>query len=189
METNNKKIKEKNFNELFTQISLEEISNLYNVFTLLRKDFYAVTAGRQNDYNSMVGSGGGFGLFFKKPTNWCLFKKDRYTLEIIRKEQAYTLSFFPEEYKNQLLFLGSKSGRNTHKMREVELTGIQIPSGNMSFLEAKLVVECELTAITTPQPNDFYSQESKDYINEIYNDANEYRQIVFGKITSVWLKK
>lgn len=189
METNCKSFKEMNFNELFTQISPEEICNSYNVFTLVGKDFYAVTAGRQNDYNSMVVSGGGFGLFFKKPTNWCLFKKDRYTLEIIRKEQTYTLSFFPEEYKNQLLFLGSKSGRNSNKMREIELTGIQIPTGNMSFEEAKLIVECKLTAIATPQLDDFYSQESKDYINETYKDVNEYRQIVFGEITSVWLKK
>ena len=78
--------------------------------------------------------------------------------------------------RNKCSFLGSKSGRDSEKMKEVELTSIQTPSGDMSFKEARLIIECKLTAITTPNPNDFYSQESKDYINEAYKDANDYRK-------------
>ena len=178
-----------NFEQLFKQISPKEICDNFNLFDLVGKDFYAVTAGKKEHYNSMIGSGGGFGFFFKKPTSWCLFRKDRYPLEIIQKEQTYTLSVFPNEYKEQMLFLGRKSGRDSQKMKEVELTCIQTPSGNMSFKESKLIIECALTAITTPSPNDFYSQESKDYIDEAYKDANDYRSIVFGLITHVWLKK
>ena len=51
----------------------------------------------------------------------------------------------------------------------------------MSFKEARLIFECRLTALITPAPNDFCSQEAKDYINEAYKDANEYRKFVFGK--------
>lgn len=177
------------FDELFKQISPEELCDNFNIFTLVGNDFYAITAGKKEHYNSMIGSGGGFGLFFKKPSTWCLFRKDRYTLEIIQKEQTYTLSYFPNEYKEQMLFLGRKSGRDSEKMNEVELTSIQTPSGDMSFKEAKLIIECTLTAITTPNPDDFYSQESKDYINEAYKDANEYRKLVFGEITHVWIRK
>lgn len=57
-----------NFNQLFKQISPEEICDNFNVFTLVEKDFYAITAGKKEHYNSMIGSGGGLGLFFKKPT-------------------------------------------------------------------------------------------------------------------------
>ena len=178
-----------NFNELFKQIPSEDICEKFNIFTLVGKDFYAVTAGKKEHYNSMIGSGGGFGLFFKKPTTWCLFRKDRYTLELIEKEQTYTLSFFPNEYKEQMLFLGRESGRDSKKMNEVDLTSIETPSGDMTFKEAKLIVECRLTAITTPNPDDFYSQESRDYIDEAYKDANDYRKLVFGEITNVWIKK
>jgi flavin reductase (DIM6/NTAB) family NADH-FMN oxidoreductase RutF len=176
-----------NFDELFEQISPEEICD--DIFTLVGKDFYAITAGNKDHYNSMIGSGGGFGLLFRKPTTWCLLRQDRYTLELIRKQQTYTLTFFADEYREQMLFLGRKSGRESEKMKEVELTGIQTPSGSMSFKEARLVIECTLTAIMTPQPGDFYSQESKDYIDEAYKDANEYRKLVFGEITHVWVKK
>jgi flavin reductase (DIM6/NTAB) family NADH-FMN oxidoreductase RutF len=182
-------IKEMNFDQLFKQITPEEMCDNFNVFTLAGKDFYAITAGNEDHYNSMIGSGGGFGLLFKRPTTWCLLRKDRYTLEIIQKEQKYTLSYFPNENKEQMLFLGSKSGRGSDKMKEVQLSSIQTPSDNMSFKEARLIIECLLTAITTPNPNDFYSQEAKDYIDEAYKDANEYRKLVFGEITHVWVKK
>ena len=182
-------VKEMNFNQLFKQISPEEICNSYNVFRLVGIDFYAVTAGKPDHYNSMVGSGGGFGILMRKPTIWGGFRTDRYTLELIQKEQTYTLSYFPEEYKNQLLFLGSKSGRDSDKMKEVELTPVQTPSGNISYKEAKLIIECRLTQITTPNPTDFYSQDAKDFINEAYNDESDYRKYVFGEIIHVWVKK
>jgi flavin reductase (DIM6/NTAB) family NADH-FMN oxidoreductase RutF len=176
-----------NFDQLFKQISPEEIGD--NVFTLVGKVFPVITAGKEDHYNSMLASGGGLGVLFKKPTTWCIFQANRYTLELIQKEQTYTLSYFPNEYREQILFLGSKSGRDSEKMKEVELTGVQTPSGDMSFKEAGLIIECRLTQITTPNPNDFYSQEAKDYLNEAYKDANEYRKYVFGEITHVWVKK
>jgi flavin reductase (DIM6/NTAB) family NADH-FMN oxidoreductase RutF len=179
--------KEMTFDQLFKQISPEEISD--NVFTLMGKDFFALTAGKGDHYNSMIGSGGGLAVLFKKPTAWCIVRADRYTLEIIQKEQTYSLSYFPNEYRKQMLFLGSKSGRDSEKMKEVELTSVQTPSGDISFKEARLIIECKLTEITTPNPDDFYTQEAKESINEAYSEANHYRKYIFGEITHVWVKK
>ena len=171
---------------MFKQISPEEIRD--DVFTLTGRIFPVVTAGKKDNYNSMTASGGGMGMIFMKPATWCIFPENRYTLEIIKKEQAYTLSYFPDEYREQVLFLGSKSGRDSDKMKEVKLTGIQTPSGNMSFKEARLIIECKLAQVTTPSPDDFYTQEARDYIDEAYQKAKVYRQYVFGEITHVWMK-
>jgi flavin reductase (DIM6/NTAB) family NADH-FMN oxidoreductase RutF len=176
-----------NFEQLFNEVSPEDISD--NVFTLVGKDFYTVTAGNEERYNSMVGSGGGMGVLFRKPMAWSIFQQGRYTLELILKEQTYTISYFPEEYKKQMMFLGSKTGRDSNKMKEAELTGIKTPSGNMSFKEARLIFECKLLQITTPSLDDYYSQEAKDYINEMYQDPDEIRKYVFGEITHVWANK
>jgi len=175
-----------NFDKLFRLILPEEITE--NVFTLTGKDLYLITAGKADRFNSMVGSGGGWGLMFMKPSTWCFIRADRYTLEILQKEQTYTLSYFPDEYKKQMLYLGSKSGRDSEKMNEVELTSVQTPTGNMSFKESKLIIECRLTALTTGAPDDYCTQEAKDYINEAYKEANVYRKLVFGEITNVWIK-
>ena len=176
-----------NFDQLFKQISPEELSD--NVFTLVGKDFFLITAGKEDHYNSMVGSGGGFGVLFKKPTSWCLLQTTRYTLDLMEKAGTYTLSYFPNEHKEQMLFLGSKSGRNSEKMRETQLTSIQTLSGDMSFKEARLIFECRLTQLTTPTPDDFCTAEAKEYIKEAYKDVNEYRKYAFGEITHVWVKK
>jgi len=172
------------FQQLFQSIAPEFISD--NVFTLA---YSAITAGKQHHYNSMIGSGGGFGLFFKKPSTWSLLKSDRYTLELIQKEQSFTLSYFPRQYNQQALFLGSESGRNTAKMEEVELTSVQLPSGNISYAEARLILECNLTAITTPSPEDFYSPEALHYLAEAYKEPSDHRKIVFGEITHAWVKR
>ncbi len=184
--TNHVNVKEMSFDQLFKQISPEEISD--DVFTLAGKIFPVITAGKEGNYNSMTGSGGGFGMLFRKPVTWCVLRTDRFTLELIGKEQTYTMSYFPDEYKEQVLFLGSKSGKDSEKMKEVELTSVQTPSGDMSFKEARLIIECKLTQITTPAPDDFCTQEAKDYINKVYKDASDYRKYVFGEITRVWVK-
>jgi flavin reductase (DIM6/NTAB) family NADH-FMN oxidoreductase RutF len=180
-------VKEMSFDQLFKQISPEEISD--NVFTLVGKDFTVITAGKADHFNSMIGSGGGLGMLFMKPTTWCILRADRYTLELIQKVQTYTMSYFSNEFKERMLFLGSKSGRDSEKMKEVELTSVQTPSGDMSFKEARLILECKLTALTVANPDDFYTQETKDYINEAYQEANVYRKLAFGEITRVWMKK
>jgi flavin reductase (DIM6/NTAB) family NADH-FMN oxidoreductase RutF len=185
--TNHVDIKEMNFDQLFNQISPEEICD--NVFTLVGKVFPVITAGNEDHYNSMTASGGGLGMIFKKPATWCILQANRYTLEMIQKEQTYTMSYFPNEYNEQILFLGSKSGRDSKKMKEVELTSVQTPSGDISFKEARLIIECKLTQITTPNPKDFCTQEAKDYITEVYKDPNEIRKYVFGEITRIWVKK
>ena len=44
--TNPVNVKEMNFDQLFKQISPEEICD--NVFTLVGKDFYVITAGKED---------------------------------------------------------------------------------------------------------------------------------------------
>lgn len=114
-----------NFSQLFKKIPPEEIC--YDVFTLVGKILPVITAGKINHYNSMLGKGGGMGINFGKPTTWLVFHPIRYTLELILKEKSFTLTYFDDKFREQIYFLGSKSGRNSKKMEEVKLTGIQTP--------------------------------------------------------------
>ena len=176
------------FSEIFTEIAPDEIAD--NVFTLTGKDFPVVTVGNKESYNSMTASGGGLVLLFRKPSTMLLFPQKRYTLELIEKEQNYTLTYFSDEYRAQVMFLGSKSGRDSNKMQTVGLTGVETPCGSMSFQEARLIIECKLSQIVVPNfPNDFYLHEDINYLTEPYKDPSEHRRYVFGEITKVWRKK
>jgi flavin reductase (DIM6/NTAB) family NADH-FMN oxidoreductase RutF len=182
-----KNLKEMSFDELFTSISPEEITD--NVFKLVGKDFTVITAGKESHFNSMTASWGGVGILFNKPVTWCSLRANRYTLEIMKKEQTYTLSYFADEYKDQVLFFGSKSGRDTDKMKETTLTPVQTPTGDITYKEARLILECKLVELTTVSPDDFYNQEDKDFIRGGYEEAKEYHKLMFGEITNVWVRK
>ena len=176
------------FSEIFKEIAPDEIRD--NVFTLVGKDFPVVSVGNKDCYNAMTASGGGLVLLFRKPSTMLIFPQKRYTLELIEKERKYTLSYFSDEYREQVMFLGSKSGRDSDKMQAVELTGMETPDGNMSFREARLVIECKLSQMLVPNfPDDFYVQEDVDYLTEPYKDLSEHRRYVFGEITRVWQRK
>lgn len=176
----------KDFEQLFKQISPEEIED--DVFTLFGKIFPVVTVRTQEGCNSMVASGGGMAVHFRKPSVWLIFPVNRYTLQLIKKEQSYTLSFFPDSHREQFMFLGKKSGRDSDKMKEVDLTVIETPLGNMAFEEARLIIECKLTQVTTANAEDFYSEEAKEYLAKAYTEPGEIRQYVFGEIIGVWSK-
>jgi flavin reductase (DIM6/NTAB) family NADH-FMN oxidoreductase RutF len=174
------------FDQIFKQISPEEISD--NVFLLVGKIFPVVTVGTLKNCNAMVASGGGLGTLFRKPSTWCIFPSNRYTLELIEKEQTYTLSYFSDRYREQYMFFAKKSGRDCNKIQEAGLTAIETPLGNTTFAEARLIIECRLMQITTPHIDDFCSEEAKVYLAETYKDPGEIRKYVFGEITSVWVK-
>ncbi|GHT82545.1 hypothetical protein FACS1894137_01640 [Spirochaetia bacterium] len=186
-----------NFEQLFKQITPAEIFDIYNVFSLAEKEFPVVTAGKPDHFNSMIWTLSGFGIHLcasgiknhlRKPTVYGFFREDRYTLELMQREQAYTISFFPNEYKEQTFFLGKTSGRASSKMQELELTSVQTPSDNISFQEAKLILECKLTQLTTVKSEDYCSKEVQDSLNETYQEEKHYRKLAFGEITHVWIK-
>ncbi|MDR1535834.1 MAG: hypothetical protein LBU64_12200, partial [Planctomycetota bacterium] len=102
------------FAEIFGEIAPEDIAD--NVFTLVGKEWTVITAGAIPGHNSMVASFGGFGILFEKPAAWCFLRANRFTLEKIRAAGIYTMSYFPERYRNDILLFGTKSGRNSDKM-------------------------------------------------------------------------
>jgi flavin reductase (DIM6/NTAB) family NADH-FMN oxidoreductase RutF len=184
---NQSNLKAQNFEELFKEIAPEELID--NVFKLVGKDFFIVTAGKADNYNSMVGSGGGFGVLFRKPTAWCILLGTRYTLELMQKAQTYTLSYFPSEYKEKMMYFGKQTGRDTDKMKHSPLTGVQTLSGNMTFKEARLVFECKLTQVAIANTEDYLSKIDREYIEKAIAEDGERRRYVFGEITKIWERK
>lgn len=180
---------DKSFEDLYKPIAATEIPD--NVFKLVGQDYTVITAGTETEYNSMTASYGGWGQLFESPVTWCFLNASRYTLEFIKKEQTYTMSYFPEQFKEQVLFFGSKTGRESDKMKENKLTVVKTPGGNIAYKESRLIIECKLIQITETNPKDFYSEKGKAFVEKGMKDGNgkEYHKLVFGEITNVWVRK
>jgi len=180
-------IKSLSFSDLFKPIEPKEMTE--SVFTLVGEDFSVLTAGTPVHYNSMVASWGGWGILFNKPVVFSMLRANRYTLELMRQEKSYTMSFFDAEFKDDIIQFGLSSGRNSdEKMKNTKLTAVQTPAGNMVFKEAKLIVECKLIQVTTVSPDDFLVEENKKFVVDAHAEANDYHKMVYGEITSVWIR-
>lgn len=180
-------VADKSFDELFKSIDAKDIDQ--NIFKLLEENHSVITAGTDSLYNSMTASWGGWGRLYEKQVAWCTLGAGRYTLELIKKNGTYTFSFFDKAYKDQVLYLGSKTGRDSDKMKELKLTKVDTPSGNITYKEAFLVLECKLIQQSTINPADVKESEDKEFLEKAYKNVKGYHQLLIGDITKVWLRK
>ena len=84
----------------------------FNPFNKISKQWMLVTAGDTESSNTMTASWGGVGIMWGKPVATVYIRPQRYTKEFIDKNEYFTLSFLPEEYRKALNVCGSVSGRN-----------------------------------------------------------------------------
>ncbi|MCH5199422.1 MAG: flavin reductase [Oscillospiraceae bacterium] len=101
-----------------------------------------LTAGDKDGYNSMTISWGGLGTLWSKPVATVYVKPVRYTHQFMEKSDYFTVSFFSEEYRNALMLMGMKSGRNADKVKEAGLTADFLENSVM-FKEAKTTLLCK----------------------------------------------
>jgi flavin reductase (DIM6/NTAB) family NADH-FMN oxidoreductase RutF len=175
------------FEEIFTPVAPRDITG--NVFRFVGEDFTVITAGTMQDYNSMTASYGGWGILFNVPSTWCFLRANRYTLEFIRREKKYTMVYFDETYRDQVMLFGSSSGRDGDKMKRHALRAVETPGGSIAYAEARLVIECELTGITTVSPDDYLAEEGRKFVEDAFTEVKEYHKLVFGKITGAWVRR
>lgn len=159
-----------------TRIHIKHLSD--NVFKLLDDDWMLVTAGSADSYNTMTASWGCFGILWNKPIAICFIRPQRYTLEFVNRADTFTLSFYPEEYRNALNFCGSHSGRKTDKVEHMGLKPVFTETGSVYFSQARIVLECKKLYADGLNPANFIKPR---LVNEIY-PQNDFHHFFIGEI-------
>ena len=113
----------------------------WKVFEAFKKDWALVTAGKPGDFNTMTISWGGVGTLWEKDVATVYVKPVRYTHDFMEKSEFFTVSFFPEDCREDLALLGTKSGRDGDKVAETKLTPIEIGE-TVGFREASVTLLC-----------------------------------------------
>ena len=112
-----------------------------DIFAQFDKKWALLCAGTKEKHNTMTVSWGGMGTIWGKPVATVYVRTSRYTHEFMDREDYFTVSFYPEEYKKVLGVLGSKSGRDMDKMHESGLTPKTV-GDSMTFAEAEMTLVC-----------------------------------------------
>ncbi|MBQ8928418.1 MAG: flavin reductase [Oscillospiraceae bacterium] len=113
-----------------------------NPFTLIGKDWFLLSAGTPEDYNTMTCSWGALGELWGEPSVTAYVRSSRHTFGYLEKNGLFTVSVFPEGYRKALAFCGSHSGRDCDKAAETGLEPVGI-DGTVTFAQARLVLVCE----------------------------------------------
>ena len=162
----------------FTEIKPTEIKG--NPIHLIGQEWMLITAGTKQHFNTMTASWGSLGELWFKPVCFCFVRPQRYTYEFMEKTDAFTLSFFEEQYKPQLNFCGSRSGRETDKVDECGFTVREAENGSVFFEEARLVLECRKIYFQDLNPSHFLD----DSIMKNYPQKDFHRMYI-GAISRV----
>jgi flavin reductase (DIM6/NTAB) family NADH-FMN oxidoreductase RutF len=167
---------------MFEEVDIKTLRD--NLFKLLDDDWMLITAGDLGPYNTMTASWGGFGILWNREICWCVIRPQRYTFQFIEGAQAFSLSFFTEEYRRALDLCGTKSGRDIDKAEAAGLTAFESSPGVVSFTQARLIIECQKIYYQDIDPLHFLDPSiDKNYPNR------DYHRMYFGEVQRCLAKR
>ncbi len=155
-----------------------------NPFATIGKDWFLLTAGTPERYNTMTCSWGAMGVIWNDPSVTAYVRTNRHTFGFLEDEPLFTISVFPEEYRRVLSFCGSHSGRDTDKVKETGLTPAVL-DGAPTFAEAKLVFVCEKVYAQMMDESCFVLPETKD----AYYSKDPMHKMYIGRIKAVYVNE
>lgn len=161
---------------------LDAKSLTMNPFSLIGDKWMLITSGNQEKYNTMTASWGSVGVMWGKNVVFAFIRPQRYTFEFVEKEEYFTLSFYPDEYKKALSLCGKVSGRDVDKAKEANLTPIfdeQAPY----FEEANLVLVCK-KLYAQNLSSEYFCEKDLDKFYPI----KDYHKMFVGEIVKVLAK-
>ena len=173
------------------EINIKELN--INPCLEIGKNWMLISAGNKEKSNSMTASWGSLGALWDTgvdggAVSTIYVRPCRYTDSFIDKEEYYSLCFFSEEYKADLAYMGSHSGRDIDKVSHTKLH-LDYIDNVPYYKEAKLVLICEKIYKGTLSKEGFidksilekyYNSESTD----IYNN-DSLHHVYVGKIIKI----
>ena len=115
----------------------------YDVFRRFNRQHAVVAAGVPGNFNAMTLGWGMMGNIWGHPgaALTIYVRPDRYTHEFLMKYDCFTVSFFPEAQRQDVMLLGTVSGRDRDKIAMTALTPKPVGE-TVGFEEAELTFVC-----------------------------------------------
>ena len=165
------------------EISYQELC--LNPVEAFRDDWMLVTAGSApSAYSTMTVGWGHMGSLWNRPCAVVYVRPERYTKRYIDQESYFTLSWFGQAYRKELLYLGTKSGRNEDKVGHVDFHAV-FSDGSSWFEEARLVLVCRKIYAEEFHEEHFFDAKVLD---TMYPDR-QFHTAYFGEIVKIFQRE
>ena len=153
-----------------------------NVFSLIGDQWTLITAGTPDHCNTMTASWGGLGVLWRKNVAYIFIRPQRYTKEFIDAGERFTLSFYGEEHRKALAYLGKASGRDGDKIAAVGFEEERF-DGAPAFKQAQRVLVCRKLYAQPLDPGCFMPGTDCD---EACYPEKDYHTLYVGEIEAVY---
>ncbi|MFA6627808.1 MAG: flavin reductase [Bacilli bacterium] len=100
-----------------------------------------LTAGPLDDFNTMTIGWGMIGTIWGKEVFMVFVRPTRYTYEFMQRHEYFTVSFYNTNFKREMSYLGTKSGKDSNKVEEVHFVPLAIGDG-VTFKQAYETLLC-----------------------------------------------
>jgi flavin reductase (DIM6/NTAB) family NADH-FMN oxidoreductase RutF len=151
-----------------------------NVFKLLDNDWMLITAGNKESFNTMTASWGTFGILWNKPIAIGFIRPHRFTFEFVNKAEYFTLTFFTEQHRETLNYIGSHTGRTSDKIKDTGLHILTTEHGSIYYSEARLVMECKKLYVDDLKEENFVIN---SLVKDIY-PSKDFHRFFIGEIVN-----
>ncbi len=160
-----------------------DVKNLdKNVFSLIGDQWMLVTAGNKEKCNTMTASWGGLGVLWGWPAATIYIRPQRFTFPFLEREDYFTLSFLPEEYRKALAYCGAHSGREGDKIALCGLHTDYAACGAPYIRESELVLVCRKAYWQDIDPAHFLTGD----IDEKWYPEKDYHRMYIGRIAEAY---
>ena len=171
-----------------------EIFDYANEIMKAVKTGVLLTTKAEGKVNSMTVSWGTLGIEWSKPIFTVFVRENRFTKHQLEKNPEFTINIpFGAFDKNTLGLCGTKSGRSTDKIKELDLT-LETPDiiSVPAIKELPLTLECRVVyrqkqderEITEENKNMFYPQ---DVDSSFYGANKDFHTAYYGEIVSAYI--
>ncbi|MEG1608754.1 MAG: flavin reductase [Clostridia bacterium] len=137
-----------------------------SIFELIGKDWMLIGAKDSGGrVNAMTASWGGMGVLWGKNVAFVFVRPQRFTRQLIDDASTMSISFFGEEYRKMLNYMGKASGKNEDKIEKSNLD-VEIVDGAPVFAQSNMTMVCKKMYCQQLDPKCFVDKkvESKWYI-------------------------
>lgn len=165
----------------FKKIEPTELTE--NPFKLIGDDWMLITSKKEDKINTMTASWGGLGIMWGKKVAYIVVRPQRFTKEFIDFEGKFTLTFFDKNYKKQLGYLGTVSGKDEDKISKSGLN-IDYINDMPYFAEGKVVLSCKKLYSQYLKEENF----SDSSLSEKWYPEKDYHEMYIAEITEALIK-
>lgn len=162
---------------MLKEVNIKDIQNFFP--TELEQQWALITAGNENDCNTMTINWGGIGYLWRKNVFFAFVRKTRHTFKYTESNDLFTITYFDEKYKKELGYLGRVSGRDEDKISKVNFHVLPI-DGTVTFKEAHTTYVCRIVYKDVIDPKLLDPEIDKS----VYKD--DYHTMYIGEIIKVY---